>query len=161
MIASTNVLNRVAYSLPPYIIVNHEESTGIGANTSSSQTIGLNLPAISSDANSYRINPNNVLSGSSYAIELVNFAIACDSTSYIAVILNIDDITKVNTINEVYRYSSINMNTRQFNKIIYMNRDTTLSNYMYLYIINNDPANATGTIYTELTYVTLQDRAFS
>lgn len=161
MIESTNTLNRITYTFPPYYVINHEESTGLGASTSSSQLIGLNLPARSTDEPSYRTSSNNVLSGSSYSIELINFAIACDSTSYTVAILNTDDVTKVGTINEVYRYSNINLTTRQFDKIIYVNRDTTLSNYLYLYIINNDTANATGTIYTELVYYPLQDRDFS
>jgi len=160
MLQATNTSKVITFTSPSYIISNYSESTGIGVSASSSQTIGLALPGQSTDEPSYREYPNTTLTGSSYAIELVNFAISCDSTSYTVVILNTDDITKVGTINEVYRYSNINLTTRDVSKIIYMNRDATLTNNLYLYIINNDSANATGTIYTEITFIPLQDREF-
>ena len=140
----------VLYSAPPKIIATWEitDSTGL---------IEIELPGLSIDEMSYNNCPNESLTGKAYAIQLLTFSIDCSSTSFNARLLNKNDMTQLNTINEVLSYSNINLShlDENFEEFVIRNRDTTLTNKLYLYI-----ENASGIITLTLTYINLQDRPF-
>jgi len=146
-------------SNPPYIVSLWRDSNSIPGNSSSSELISLDLPAIGSGPESYLQYPVSILGSNSYIIELMDFRISCDSTSYNVFILNMDDISRINTINKMVEITNINKNYfSTFSKsLIIRNRDITLQSKLYLYIENND-ANPTGDIDIEMIYVTLKDR---
>lgn len=147
-------------SVPPFVIAEYS-SDGIGADTTSTDLILIELPARSKLPATYRNVPNNTTTGEAYAVKLVGFSISCLSTNYDISILNKDDITLLNSINEVMKYTGLDRaeSDQSFDEFIIRNRDDSLVNNLYLYIDNHDVI-PTGTISLELIYVTIQDRVF-
>jgi len=151
---SAIVVNKeITYSAPPKIITTWEitdylDSTGITE---------IVIPGLIADEDSYRRCPNKLLTGAAYAIQLLTFSISCSSTDFNVRLLNRNDITQLDTIFEVYSYSNINLShlDQNFEEFVIRNRDTTLTNKLYLYT-----ENASGTITLTLTYINLQDRSF-
>lgn len=98
------------------------------------------------------------LPGDAYVIELVNVNVSSDSTNFDFIILNIDDITKINTVNEVYRKANINLKSHESGLSRFIrNRDITQKNKLYVYIVNTD-SNATGTIQLEIGFKVFKHR---
>lgn len=100
--------------------------------------------------------PETRLTGKAYAIDLLTFGIShANATSFDVSLLNVDDVSKLDTINEVLKYSGANKrlyNTYTSNVI--MNRDTVLTNKLYLYFKRN--AGSSGAIRIILSYMVLQ-----
>jgi len=157
-----NIINSLSTNtLPPYTIIEYQDLDGVPGGADSTSLIEIELPALYTTEPSYRETPRTLLTGKSYAIKLVGFSISCLSTSYNVRILNRNDITKINTLYEVYKTSSaINLHTNiPFYETIIRNRDIILDNKLYLYISNSALID-TGIITIELSYVSLQDREF-
>jgi len=137
--------------MPPNIIATWEI-------TDATALVELKLPGLANDEPSYRQMPNlRTTGGKSYAIQLLVFSISGGSTDFNMRILNINDVTKLNTIYEVLSYDSINLDhsDENFQDFVIKNRDTPVTNSLYVYL-----ENASGTTLLSLTYVTLQDRPF-
>ncbi len=145
-------------TLPEYIIVQYQDIEGVQANSDSTALIEIELLGLYNTEPSYREAPRTMLTGKSYAIDLAGITIACSSTNYGFRILNKNDITAINSVNEVVRYTGINLTTQDtFNRFIIRNRDDVVDNKLYLYI-SNLGAMDTGPITIELTYLNIQDR---
>jgi hypothetical protein len=144
----------------PYFVCEYS-ANGIGADTTSTDLIELQLPGVNLDSYGHRNIPNLTSSGSSYIIDLKGFSISSNSTNFDVSILNINDSTGINTINEVAKYTGINLSEsdQSFETFIIRNRDTVLTNKIYLYIVNH-ALIATGIIRIELVYISIQDREF-
>lgn len=147
-------------SVVPYMICEYS-AEGIEADSTSTELIEIELPGMYLGRWSHRNVPNVTTSGESYIIDLKGFSISSDSTNFDVVILNINDITMLNTINEVMSYTGINLTEtdQSFDGFLIRNRDTVLTNKIYLYIINH-ASIATGTLRFELIYINMQDREF-
>lgn len=147
-------------STPSYMICEYSVN-GIGADTTSIELIELVLPSRNNNAPTYRAEPNVTRSGEAYIIDLKSFSVSCNSTNYDVSILNINDITRLNTINEVARYTGIDLDEsdQSFENFIIKNRDTILDNKIYLFINNHDVI-ATGRMRIEIIYMAIQDREF-
>ena len=147
-------------SVPNYMICEYS-SIGVGADATSAELIEIELPSRNNNSPTYRTEPNITNEGEAYVISLRVFNISCLSTDFDVHILNINDITRINTINEIIEYTTINLSEidQSFENFIIRNRDTTLTNSLYLYIVNRDII-ATGTIRVELVYNVIQDREF-
>jgi len=163
-IANLNT-SEVTQSSPPHILVEWLDATGmVAANSSSSELIELTLPGLDNDKASYLNMPrSNILTGKSYAMQLLSFGIHCDSSAYTVIALDVNDISKIGTLNEVLRIEDIDkMEVDEiFYHYIIRNRDNPQTNKIYLYIENNDADNSTGIIAVQMTYINLQDREFS
>ncbi len=150
MAIATLVEVDVTYSAPPNIIATYEmtDSTGL---------IEITLPGLTIDEDSYHHIPNTDLNGVAYAIQLLSFAISCDSANFNVRVLDINDITRLSTINEVLSYNNVNLSylDTNFLEFVIKNRDNPITNKLYLYL-----ENASGTITLVLTYLNLQDRLF-
>lgn len=141
----------VTYSIPPVIIATW-------AITDTTGMVEIKLPGLAHDEPSYRQVPNRRLTGGkSYAIRLLGFSISGGSADFNVRILNINDVTKLNTIYEVLSYDNINLDhsDENFQEFVIKNRDTPVTNSLYVYL-----ENASGTTLLSLTYITLQDRPF-
>lgn len=140
----------VTYSAPPNIIATYEM-------TDSTALIEIELPGLTIDEESYRHIPNTDLSGVAYAIQLLSFAISCSSTNFNVRVLDINDITRLDTINEVLSYNITTPSylDTNFQEFVIKNRDNPITNKLYLYL-----ENVSGTITLVLTYINLQDRPF-
>lgn len=92
------------------------------------------------------------LPGDAYVIELVNVNVSSDSTNFDFVLLNINDITKINTVHEVYRKASINLKSHEgsLSRLV-RNSDTTQKNKLYGYVVNTG-GNTTGIISLEIGF---------
>jgi len=147
-------------SAPNYMICEYS-SVGVGADSTSTELIELTLPSRNNNTPTYRAEPNVTREGEAYIIQLRVFNISCLSTDFDVHILNINDISRINTINEIMAYTTINLSEidQSFENFIIRNRDITLTNNLYLYIVNHDTI-ATGTIRMELIYNVIQDREF-
>ena len=144
-------------NVPGYIVCEYS-ATGIGADTTSTELIMLNLPARKRSQPKYRTIPNLSVDGVAYAIELNVFSISCSSRNFDVSILNKNDITLINTINEVARYTGINLSEsdQDFSRFVIRNRDNSLTNAIYIYLNNHDTI-PTGNIRIELAYLPIQD----
>ena len=90
------------------------------------------------------------------------FAIGCDSTSFDIQLLTKNDISAVDSIYEVLKYTDINKShiDQSFSEFVIKNCDTpVIRNKLYLLFTNND-AGAGGTLDIQLTFMTMQDRPF-
>lgn len=139
-------------SVPEYIIMEYSL-----LSPDATCLVVLELLGLFTTEPSYRVNPRESLLGKAYAIDLAGFSVSCNSANYNVSLLNIEDESKINTINEVLRYSNINLSTSDtFDRFIIRNRDVILNNKLYLYFQNN--GGAPGTLRIELIYVNLHDR---
>ena len=147
-------------SVPNYMICEYS-SDGVAADSTSIELIELTLPSRNNNAPTYRVAPNVTSGGEAFIISLKVFNISSNSTNFDVRILNINDITRINTINEVLVYETINLSEsdQSFESFIIRNRDVILDNKLYLFINNHDSI-ATGTIRVEFIYSTIQDRKF-
>ncbi len=163
-IANLNT-SEITQSSPPHILVEWLDATGmVAANSVSSELIELSLPGLDNDAASYLEFPRtNMLTGRSYAMQLLSFGIHCDSSAYTVIALDVNDMSRIGTLNEVLRIVNINRMEvdEKFYHYVIRNRDNPQQNKLYVYIENNDGANSTGTITIQITYINLQDREFS
>lgn len=163
-IANLNT-SEVTQSSPPHILVEWLDATGIvAANSSSSELTELDLPGLDNNQASYLEVPRtNMLTGRSYAMQLLSFGVHCDSSAYNIIVLDVNDISRIGTLSEVLRIEDINkMEVDEvFYHYIIRNRDNPQQNKLYLYIENNDINNSTGIITIQMTYINLQDREFS
>lgn len=148
-------------SVPPFMICEYSFD-GIEADSTATELVEIELPSRTLSRYSHRHIPNVTTSGEAYAINLIGISISCNSTNLDYSILNINDITRINTINEVLSYTEIDRaeSDQSFDEFIIRNRDNVLINKVYFYMINNDLIMPTGTIRLELTYVVVQDREF-
>jgi len=160
-IASTTVNAVRTDSVVPYMIVEYS-AEGIGADTTSSELIEFVLPSKTLERWSYRNTPNTTVSGEAYAINLVGISISCNSTNFDFNILNKNDITLLDTINEVVKYTGNNKlgSDQSLEDFIIRNRDDILTNKLYMFINNHDSI-PTGTIRLELIYTAIQDRVLN
>lgn len=135
------------------------ESEVIGAD--STGLIEIVLPGKALNQASYRNIPDVTTTGKSYAIEFIQLSISCDSGNFDAHIFNRNNVTSLNTIYEILRYLNQNMLIldKQNEPFVVRNRDTTLTNKLYLFINNHDSI-PTGTIRVELVYIPIQSREF-
>lgn len=159
--ALARIINSVRTdSVIPYMICEYS-ADGIGADTTITELIELELPNISLGNYSHRHIPNLTTNGQAYALNLFGISISCDSTNLDFVVLNKNDISLLYTINEIIRYEGVNRaeSDQNFDGFIIRNRDNTLTNKLYLYL-NNHATVPTGTIRLELIYVATQDREF-
>ena len=147
-------------SVTPYMICEYS-ADGVGADSTSAELIEIELPGMDLGRWGHRNIPNTTTSGEAYAIDLKGFSISSLSTNFDVHILNINDVTRLNTINEVITYTGINLaeSDQTFDEFIIRNRDTLLTNKLYLYIVNH-ALIATGTLRFELIYINIQDREF-
>jgi len=131
----------------------------IGAD--STGLIELVLPGKDLDQKSYRHIPDVTTTGKSYAIEFINMSISCNSRNFDAHVFNRNGANSLNTIYEVINYLNQNMLIldKQNEPFVVRNRDTTLTNKLYLFINNNDSIS-TGIIRVELVYIPIQNREF-
>lgn len=163
-IANLNT-SEVTQSSPPHILVEWLDATGmVAANSTSNELTELSLPGLDNDGASYLEFPRtNMLTGRSYAMQLLSFGIHCDSSAYTVIVLDVNDISKIGTLSEVLKIVNINRMEvdEKFYHYVMKNRDNPQQNKLYLYIENNDGANSTNTITIQMTYINLQDRAFS
>jgi hypothetical protein len=158
MAISSTIVNVINTDSAPAYIVAEYVANGIGADTTSSDLIELKLRARKRSQPKYRTIPNLSIDGVTYAIELVVFSVSCNSRNFDISIINRDDITLVNTINEVVKYTGINLseNDQDFSRFIIRNRDDELTNSVYVYLDNHDTIS-TGNIRIELAYLPIQD----
>lgn len=147
-------------SVVPYMICEYS-AEGVGADSTSTELIEIELLGVSLGRWGHRNVPNNTTSGEAYIIDLKGFSISCDSTDFNVSILNINDMTMLNTINEVATYTGLNLSEidQTFDGFLIRNRDIILTNKIYLYIVNT-ALIATGTLRFELIYINMQDREF-
>jgi hypothetical protein len=149
---SASLINAEAtYSIPPKIVATW-------AITDTTGLVEIKLPGLANDEPSYRQVPNlRMVGGKSYAIQLLGFSISCSSVNFNVKILDINDVTKLDTIFEVLSYNNINLDhsDESFENFVIKNRDNPETNSLYVYL-----ENASGTTLLSLTYVTLQDRPF-
>ncbi len=139
-------------SVPEYVVMEYSV-----LSPDATCLIILDLLGLFTTEPSYRVNPRESLTGKAYAIDLAGFSISCNSANYNASILNIDDESRVNTINEVLKYTSVNLSTSDaFDRFIIRNRDVILNNKLYLLFQNS--GGAPGTLRIELIYCNLHDR---
>jgi len=126
----------VTRSVPPYTIAEWEDTTGVDATSASAQLIILPLP-------------NSIT-----RIDLKLFSVACNSTNFDVHMLDMNDISVLNTIHEVLAYTneSLSFVDNDFRNYTIMNRDSTETNRLYLYIVNNS-TTATGTITIRMSYL--------
>jgi len=116
------------FSAPPYMIVDYFYAMG----SDSTSFISLELPAK---------DPAGTLTGKSYAIDLANFSISCDSGDFDIKVLSKGDEIYENTIYEVLAYEGSNKSELDvFDRLIIRNKDDTVSNKLYVQIINNGGA---------------------
>lgn len=146
-------------TVPQYVMVKYQETEEIGAGSDSTSLIIIDLPGLDNTSVSYKTEPRKLLSGKSYVIDLASFSISCLSANYAVRVLNKNDITLLNTTNEILSYTGVNLSTSEnFDRFIIRNSDEALDNKLYLFISNS--GIATGIITIELTYITIQDREF-
>jgi len=144
-------------NIPGYIVCEYN-ATGIGADTTSTELITLKLPARKRSQPKYRTIPNLSVDGVTYAIELAVFSISCNSRNFDVSALNKNSITLIDTINEVLKYTNINLSEsdQDFSRFVIRNRDEDLTNSIYIFLNNHDTI-ATGDIRIELAYLPIQD----
>lgn len=147
-------------SVPKYMICEYS-SDGVDADSTSIELIEFELPSRNNNDPTYRTQPNVTTGGEAYIVDLKVFSISCESTNFDVHILNINDITRLNTVNDVAIYSAIDLSEsdQSFEDFIIRNRDTVLDNKIYLFINNHDSI-PTGTIRVEIIYLPIQDREF-
>jgi len=147
-------------SVIPYMICEYS-ADGVGADSSSSELIELELPSMNLNRWGHRNIPNNTVNGEAYAIKLAGLAFSCDSTNFTFIVLNKSDITLLDTTNEVIKYIEVDktLSDQSFDEFIIRNRDNSLTNKLYIYI-NNPASISTGTIRIEFVYIAIQDREF-
>ena len=127
---------------PRATLCSYSDSTGVSASSTSAELIRLQIPGLVDDTGTA------TLPGHSKLMRLTSVASACDSTDYDIILLDKNDISALNTINEIYSYTGVNLSYIDVNleTFIVSNHDTTKTNELYLYIKNDDTTNATGTI---------------
>jgi preprotein translocase subunit SecA len=159
MIDATLVSALNTESVPQFIISEYELSS-VGTDSTSDL---FSIPLLSRTINetSYRSELNTTVGGEAYIINLVSFSISCESTNFDVHVLDISDVSYLNSINEVLTYLTNNKLKvdHSFDNYVIRNKDTVLSNNLYIFIDNNDTVE-TGTIRVSLTYNVLQDRTF-
>lgn len=161
-VETTITSKNLTYGVPGVFIVDYT-CPGIEAGVDSTALLDLELPGIELQEKSYRytpVVPSLLNNGGSYVIELLTLNVSCSSANYTLRLLNKDDITLINTVNEVFRSAAIttlSYNNR-FDNLFIANKDTPMDNKLYLYISNS--GIATGDIYVELLYRAIQDRQF-
>lgn len=142
----------------PYIICEYNIDS-IAADSTSSELVSISLP--NKNILDYLHVPNVSTSGVAYIIKPTGLIVSSLSRNLDMSILNKNDIELLNTINEVLKYTAINKRYQydDFNDFIIRNRDTVLTNELYLFFYNHDTI-ATGTIRLELSYLAMQEREF-
>jgi hypothetical protein len=93
------------------------------------------------------------LAGEVNTIQLLGIAASCGSADFNIHILNMNDLTKLDTINEALSYEEVDKSFSDytFNNMFIQNEDITEVAYLYVYIENNG-AVVTGDIEITLTY---------
>ena len=161
MSTATLIDRKITDSIPQNVIGLWEDTIGISASSDSTALIVLDLPGLVIDRNSYLQVPQTRFNGDCYGINLISFNISCLSTNFAASILNVNDISKIDTYNEILSYTSINKSNidSDLGNLIIVNRDDPIASRLYLYI-SNSAVVATGSIFVELIYTLIQGRAF-
>lgn len=154
MSIDSKLVNAVALNSIPKIIIAEYEIDEVPADSTCSDVFKLVLPAVSS--HEYKKIPNLSVTGKAYAVQITGISISCESTKFDFSILNKDDMNCLNTINEVIKYVNCNlsMSDQDFDRFIVMNKDSLLTNALYLFL-NNRSDTSTGKIRLELSYIPL------
>ncbi len=152
MSTATITNSKLTNSIPQQIIMEYE-CEGID-QTSTAELIELTLLGPSRDSTSYHNIPDTTLRGESYAIKLQGLSVSCNSDDFDLRILNKNDISLLDTINEIISYESINKSIidLDFYNFVILNRDTIRTNKLYLYV-NNDSTTLIGAIRLQLQYI--------
>jgi len=141
----SQVSGRSGNSFPRATAIEVSDTTGVDALSVSSELIGVPLPGMKSLAGSE-------FAGDAEVAHLFDLSISCDSTNFDLVILDVNDITKINASNVVHREAAINLRSNIKIDRLFTNRDTTRDNKLYFYIDNNG-AGATGTITSKIGFL--------
>ena len=145
--------------LPPQVLIVEYSFPGVGTSSTSSNLVELELPApLNTD---YLHMPVTNLTGQAYAIQLIGILASSNSTDLDLHLLNKNDISKIDTINQVFSMISLNKSSHQYDigDPVIMNCDDPMENKLYVYLNNNDGGNATGTVSLKLIYISVRDRA--
>lgn len=153
---ATLVTLNSTYSVPPRTVGTW---THPSVDATSSELIIVSLPSLDLSMNSYKHIPIEEITGECYALSLIMFGISCGAASFNISALDINNIARLNTINEVLRYT--NENTmfidNEFYDYTIINRDDPQTNRIYLNFTNNSNTPS-GEIRIEIAYIVLQDR---
>lgn len=133
------------------------ELSNIG--TSSSEI--FSLPLFSKNLTNAYLHPHQSnLEGEAYGVELLQYVIDCESTDFDLKILNFGDVSKEDSVNQVYQ--SLNVNSYEAANdvnVLFLNQDDPQTNNLYALINNNDGSNATGTIEIQLAYTIIRNKS--
>ena len=164
MAITTTIISReMLLSSPSYIIIEYQFA-GVGAGSSSADVLALELPGPPTGVHRTGT-PVDALTGESYAIRPINVTVASASTDLDLAFIDMDSTSAIGTIAQKLTLEGANLVKSwgegvDFGTTILMNRDDSAVNYIYLALINNDGANATGTVNLTLTYLCVQDRIY-
>lgn len=153
------LLNAVSTEYTDQFMVCEYQAEEIGID--STGLIELVLPGKALTQPTYRHIPDVSTTGKTYIIEFINMSISCESRNFDVRLLNRNGIASLNTIYEITRYLNQNLlvSDKQNEPFVIRNRDTVLTNKLYLYINNHDSIS-TGVIRIELIYIPVQNREF-
>jgi hypothetical protein len=128
----------ITRSMPPYTYVEYVDPIGVDASTSSVELIALPIP-------------DNVT-----RIDLKVVSVDCTSSNFDFIMLDKNDITQLNTVHEVLKYTgeSLQFADNNFSNYIIVNRDSVETNRLYVYI-NNHSSSHTGPITIRLVYIAM------
>lgn len=152
-LTTTIVEQELLNSVPKKAIVQYLFDSSISGSSDSTSFIELEIPGQLINNEYYRSEPNLNLNGGASVINIISFNISCESDDYDFKILNVNDITKFDTINELLSIENVEYSYYLCSPepLIYENNDTVQNNKLYLFIINNS-STSTGNIDVEIIY---------
>ena len=149
----------ITNSMPPYVVTEYYDPTGVAKSTGYPAVLDLVLRAPYIDREKGEMTSN----GLCYGIQLISLAVSSEtSTNFDLRIFNKYNVAPAyyqNTIYEVVKYAGINISKLDTNlgELVILNRDEPNMNYkLYFHIINYDAGHDTGAISLCLTYKTVQ-----
>jgi len=139
------------YTTPQYIV-------GRWQYTGTDATSFLEIMIPSYDYNLNQGNPRTPHQRTNFdcaGIVLKVFSTSNGSTNFDISVLNMDDVTKINTIYEVIKYTSVNrvVADEDFENFIIPNADSPSQSKLYLFYVNNNIVTPFNTIDIQLIYV--------
>jgi len=152
-ILSTVIKKEMLNTVPKKTIIHYQTEETISTSTDSTALIELEIPGQYIDSEFYGIEPNLTLTGETTIFRLISLHVSSESEDFNIRLLNIDDITKVNTIYEIISIDNIvysyllsvgNMD------LIIKNKDIPQTNKLYLFVSNS--GTIINTINVELVY---------
>jgi hypothetical protein len=159
MIPATLVRIDEIYTLPPQII-GLWNCPNVPSGTDSTSLVSIALNAPNALLEPYSPSMAKRLRGKAYAIDLRIFSVSSLSNNFAVHILDRDDISLLNTVNDIGVWDTINRSTSEVleSPFTIKNRDDVQTNQIYFYFDNGSGLVDTGLIEIELTYFVLQDR---